>query len=464
MRVFFGLLFVFFIIGPLSHKTEAVQYEDNEFAEFEDFDEGQINGEVPTINNDEATVQTKVAASKDEDDDDTTVESEEDDFEEWDPEEFEGKPSNKPEAKKADELNIVEVPFRNKGWSIYYVEIIIGSIIIVYLINFLVGSSKNNSIASAWLQTHLSFLKSQFELVGDDLANQTPTSTHQMTKESEHTYVLWCSGRQFCKGMLVQIKLLKRQDIISSVINYFTPANDQLQIKIALENMDPFVFCMGLKKSVIALQKNMTDVSLFCGDRLKSGEKFGFASSISILSELPGEVIGAILDAKVAKVLKSHEHLIDSIHISDQFSGLKPLDQEEVPQKEPETSKVININLNIPTEWRNTDHMEKLLPLVKLAVYLVDKVSRLRLSRESKSKADKHRHEMHLRFLKQTHAQRQEAAQLKREEKDRLLKDRMMNEEDPEKQRRLDEMIQRREQNKKNKKLMKGRQCKIKAM
>lgn len=57
------------------------------------------------------------------------------------------------------------------------------------------------------LQTHLSFLKSQFELVGDDLANQTPTSTHQMTKESEHTYVLWCSGRQFCKGMLVQIKV-----------------------------------------------------------------------------------------------------------------------------------------------------------------------------------------------------------------------------------------------------------------
>ena len=45
---------------------------------------------------------------------------------------------------------------------------------------------------------------------------------------------------------------------------------------------------------------------------------------------------------------------------------------------------------------------------------------------------------MHLRFLKQTHAQRQEAAQLKREEKDRQLKDRMMNEEDPEKQRRLD--------------------------
>ena len=40
----------------------------------------------------------------------------------------------------------------------------------------------------------------------------------------------------------------------------------------------------------------------------------------------------------------------------------------------------------------------------------------------------------------------------------------MMAEEDPEKQRRLDELIQRREMNKKNKKMMKGRQYKVKSM
>ena len=57
---------------------------------------------------------------------------------------------------------------------------------------------------------------------------------------------------------------------------------------------------------------------------------------------------------------------------------------------------------------------------------------------QTKSKADKHRQEMHLFFLKQTHQQRQETAQLKREEKERSLQEKMMNEEDPEKQRRMD--------------------------
>ena len=41
-------------------------------------------------------------------------------------------------------------------------------------------------------------------------------------------------------------------------------------------------------------------------------------------------------------------------------------------------------------------------------------------------------------FLKLTHVQRQEAAQSRREEKKRAEKERIMNEEDPEKQRRLE--------------------------
>ena len=33
----------------------------------------------------------------------------------------------------------------------------------------------------------------------------------QLQKESEHLFTLWCSGRQCCEGMLVELKLLKRQ-------------------------------------------------------------------------------------------------------------------------------------------------------------------------------------------------------------------------------------------------------------
>lgn len=60
------------------------------------------------------------------------------------------------------------------------------------------------------------------------------------------------------------------------------------------------------------------------------------------------------------------------------------------------------------------------------------------LPKQGKLKADKNRARVEENFLKMTHTQRQEAAQIRREEKKRAEKERIMNEEDPEKQRRLE--------------------------
>lgn len=57
---------------------------------------------------------------------------------------------------------------------------------------------------------------------------------------------------------------------------------------------------------------------------------------------------------------------------------------------------------------------------------------------QGKQKADRNRARVEENFLKQTHAQRQEAAQTRREEKKRAEKERIMNEEDPERQRRME--------------------------
>lgn len=57
---------------------------------------------------------------------------------------------------------------------------------------------------------------------------------------------------------------------------------------------------------------------------------------------------------------------------------------------------------------------------------------------QGKQKADKNRARVEENFLKQTHAQRQEAAQTRREEKKRAEKERIMSEEDPERQRRME--------------------------
>ncbi|KAB0352603.1 hypothetical protein FD754_017460, partial [Muntiacus muntjak] len=107
--------------------------------------------------------------------------------------------------------------------------------------------------------------------------------------------------------------------------------------------------------------------------------------------------------------------------------------------------------------------MEALLPLMNMVIYSIDKAKKFRLNREGKQKADKNRARVEENFLKLTHVQRQEAAQSRREEK-RAEKERIMNEEDPEKQRRLEEAALRREQKKLEKKQMKMKQIKVKAM
>ena len=44
-------------------------------------------------------------------------------------------------------------------------------------------------------------------------------------------------------------------------------------------------------------------------------------------------------------MLKENEHLLDYLHISDQFSGLKPQDQEEQVVEPPKVKRVLNIAL-----------------------------------------------------------------------------------------------------------------------
>ena len=48
----------------------------------------------------------------------------------------------------------------------------------------------------------------------------------------------------------VDIKLLKRQDLVSVMSNMMKPAHDQVQIRVNMnsDEMDSFVFCLAGKK------------------------------------------------------------------------------------------------------------------------------------------------------------------------------------------------------------------------
>ncbi|XP_071802914.1 PAT complex subunit CCDC47-like [Asterias amurensis] len=445
----FALLLAPVVLAAGNHRGADI--EDNEFAEFEDLgDEEEDDGVVETERGDDDFEDGNEAEAPfekefDEDDDDGIVEDE-DEFEHFhDTEEFENFEREKPFKGKGPsdtpDLEIAKLPVHlRNNWDSYYMEILMVVGILAYVLNYISGKSKNQKLSTAWLSSHLELLESNFALVGDDGGQKDPPVTGQLVKESESRYCLWCSGRSCCEGMLVELKLLKRQDLVSVVAKLMKPGSDELVITVTMnsEDMDTFILFAGRKKIASKMQKEMQDLSQFCQDK-RSGDKYGMSSSNVVLAE-SAEVIQGVMDGKITSCLAQYEELFEYLHFSDQFSGPKPNTDEEQPTKMPETKKVLIFCFKVPGGPRcSKADMEGMLPMMKLVMYCIEKVKRYKLSREAKLKADKARAKVSESFVKLAHAQRQEAAQLRREEKRRVEKDRLLNEEDPEKARKLEE-------------------------
>lgn len=104
-------------------------------------------------------------------------------------------------------------------------------------------------------------------IIGDDGTAREPNQqvTSHLVKETDSTFAIWCSGRAGCQGMLVQLKLLKRQDLVSVISQMIRPKYDRVLVRVELDNneMDSYVFAIGQRKSLIKLVKEMTDLVRF---------------------------------------------------------------------------------------------------------------------------------------------------------------------------------------------------------
>jgi len=424
--------------------------------------------------------------------------------------------SKKPTAQKPSEkmpsLKIADVPMhlmQNGNWSNYIWEIVLLGFIGIYLINFLYGKSKNYRLVYTWFQAHRELLERNFTVVGDDgnsveLPGQINSETSSveigsLIKDSENSYGLWCTGRQMCDGMLIQLKLVKRQDLINGIIMQFVkPQSDQIIVSVEYpnaEDIDNFVFCLTNKKISQQLFNDYQDISSYCLEKKTlptangGGSSFGgdykyadllnstVASKYTMLNESV-EVPNAILDMRVCAFLNKYPDMVEYMLISDQYVGYKvqvndetgtPTDSapaetsSQATRGLPKSRCMLTICFNIPGKGIHTSNedMEKMQPALQLAMYLLDKVPRIRLSKDAKVKALKRRKDVSEQYMKLTHKQRQEAAMLRKEEKRRAEKEKIMNESDPEKQKRLEEKQTKID---KRKNLSKMKQVKIKSM
>ncbi|KRX72431.1 Coiled-coil domain-containing protein 47 [Trichinella sp. T6] len=473
---------------------QVSQIDDNEFAEFEEFDvelDASVDADF-TANNvneretppvDTASIGAKRSPAYAEqkrndapnsnfnDDDYGIVEDEsvddfshlldENEFENFPDERKPGKQNAGP-SKTVTQLKITDVPghLRN-NWNNFVVELFLIFGLIVYVINYIYGKTKNHSLAVAWFDSNRPFLEENFSIVGDDGISPEVTK-NVLIKESDNHYIVWCSGRQGCIGMEIHLKLIKRQDLLSLIFYIIRPKFDVIEIKIILnpEEMDPFVFALGTKRSAIKNSKEIMDLNLYCSEK-KNVEKLGLPSSYILHSEI-GEVTTGLIDTKIVSALCKYKDVVDYIHISDQFVGIKPIEMENMT-KPPETAKCLTkCEYLVPGQLRATEEdVSSLQPLMIFIFHVLEKVRRFRLTREGKQKADKNRQYVEESFLKTTHAQRQEAAQQRREERARERKERLMAEEDPERQRKLEKQELKRELKKKQPRV---KQIKIKAM
>lgn len=343
------------------HSNE-ISNDDNDFAEFEEFDEDDPTGRLSAGNafanvrpgsdfaapsdspagghgNEKINsrqVESEPITEEEEDDDDDIFEN---------IAQPKGK-SNDGEATAGDGLKITRVPVHlRRNWDSYYVEIILILGIVIYFINFVTGRSKNETLANTWLDVNLDILESNFALVGDD--GKKEIENHGLLKDTESVFLLWCSGRSSVEGMLTEIRLWKRHDLLSVLTKLFKPVNDQVIFKLTLsqDSMDSYVFCVCNKKSASRLIKESNDLAVFCPER-KSVEKFGINSSKFVIMNEIGEVSSFVFDSKITPLINKHEDVIDYIHISDQYSGPKASDLDPQPLKLPEVKKIIHVAFN----------------------------------------------------------------------------------------------------------------------
>lgn len=387
---------LWFIIGLLAVVASISAFqdeEDNEFADFEFDDEEVVQGKTQqkAEENEQAQQQPDKPVAyvvDDEDDSDEGIVESEFDNDEF--ENFNGADdADELPKKKAGEPKLTimnKVPLHFRKWHSYWVELIFVTGLVVYFINYTLGKGKNVTICSQWLSAHRTFLEENFALVGDDGKKENESQPFGFIKESDSIYTLWCSGRNLVEGMLIELKLIKRQDLLSITMGMVKKVQDQVQIKVELSSgvMDTFVMAICNKKSVAKMFKELSDLKQYCINVTKPDEKYNLPNGFSILSEI-NEATAAVIDSRIIAVLNKYSQLIESIHISDQFSGPVLQDQDSQQMAKPDTKRMLIVTYNFSDK---TD-MEDLTQLMQLVTYLIDKLKRFKLSREvSEAKAN----------------------------------------------------------------------------
>ncbi|KAI9121752.1 hypothetical protein K1719_007142 [Acacia pycnantha] len=343
----------------------------------------------------------------------------------WDEDEFEGLPVEQPTPEISDTSSEDSKPADNstdpkasaksgdvKGSRSFTIEIVCGSFLIMFAINYFTGKRENENIALAWaaqFATKNSIFEKNFSLLG---IGEGGDDAPLLLKEGQTVFKFYASGRRYCQGLLATMELKSRQDLISRMYNMTVPSRDEITFEVYMndESMDHIVFAMAKKKAAKAMQKDVRDLQRFAGLVSPPSGKKWVAEELAVISESK-EVAGELITDTVLEQVfgdKAFEKFgkgFISMHLSDQHPGIH--------------KKILVFKFALP----DAKNMAEMTRLVALVPYYIDLVGRLKLSSHARSKTEAARLKAAQELQKEHKNARQEALQRKKAERRKMVEE-----------------------------------------
>ncbi|CAI0439463.1 unnamed protein product [Linum tenue] len=339
-------------------------------------------------------------------------------FNEWDEDEFEGLPNEKPPAAgtpmtpQSDEKEIADPNLKQQGESVpkrkqsFTVEIVCVSFLIMFVINYFTGKRENENIALAWaakFATKDSIFEKNFSLLGVGEGDDSPL----LLKEGQNVFKFYASGRRFCQGLLATMELKSRHDLIAKMYNMVVPCKDEITFQVQMNDnaMDHVIFALAKKKAAKTMLKEVRDLQRFAVlvPQPANGKRW-VPKELGVVSESKEVAGDLITDAVLEQVFgeKAFEKFgkgFISMHFSDQHPGAH--------------RKMLLFKFALP----DASNMADMTRLVALVPYYIDLIGRYKLSSQARSKTEAARNKIAQEAFRELQNARQEELLRKKAEK-----------------------------------------------
>jgi len=197
----------------------------------------------------------------------------------------------------------------------YWPEVLGVVVVLIYFINYIIGSSKNRALAEAWLEACMEKLESNFTIIG--IENKC-----KLERDSASLYTLYCSGRINCESVTFSISLKPRHDLFMWLYGMVQALHFEdvvsIQVAMGLESetgarMEKFCFAVVNKSQELKVRSDHKDLSSPIVARRWKTRLHDVFSCISDDDEIPKDFMPDV----ISSTLNEHRQYVKLLHFTE---------------------------------------------------------------------------------------------------------------------------------------------------